>query len=110
MEVVVRLWVVVADAVGGFIEEAAERVSLAWVALRGKSPKPVKRRWWSRSAETPVLIDCFDWTSERLIFSVIVWPSLESPPESADDDLHERTEQVVSAIARGASERMWSTR
>jgi hypothetical protein len=56
------------------------------------------------------LIDCFDWTSERLLFSVIVWPPLESPPESADDDMRERTEQVLDAIAKGASERMWSTR
>ena len=110
MEVVTRWWLRFANAAGAFMEEAAARVALAWAVLRGKSPKPLQRRTWNRGAETPVLVDAFDWTNDRRVFSVLVWPSLESPPETADDDMRERTEQVLDAIARGASERMWSTR
>jgi hypothetical protein len=107
---IVPAWLAFAGAVANFLDEAAHRVALAFDVLVGRMPQRVEKRWWSRSAETPLLIDCFDWTSERLLFSVIVWPPLESPPESADDDMRERTEQVLDAIAKGASERMWSTR
>jgi hypothetical protein len=106
---VVPTWLVCADAVGTFTEEAAFRTSLAWAVLRGKSPKPIEKRWWNRATETPVLVNVYDWTDKRLIFSVLVWPPLESAPESADHDMRERTEQVLDAIARGASQRMWST-
>jgi hypothetical protein len=68
-----------ADAVGGFIEEAVERTSLEWAVLRGKAPKPVERRWWNRATEAPVLIDVWAWSSDRNIFSVLVWPALEVP-------------------------------
>jgi hypothetical protein len=106
----VPAWLTFADVVGGFIEEAAFRVALAFDVLRGRKPQRVERRWWNRATETPVLVDVFDWTTDRLIFSAIIWPSLESAPESAENDMHERTEQVLDAIARGASQRMWSTR
>ena len=105
-----RTWLTFAGVVGDFIEEAAHRVSLAWAVLTGRKPQRVERRWWNRSAETPLLVDWFDWPTDRLLFSVIVWPSLESAPETADDDMRERTEQVLGAIAQGASEKMWSTR
>jgi hypothetical protein len=110
LEIVARLWHGFADAVGGFIEEAAFRVELAFDVLAGRKPQRVERRWWNRSAETPTLVDAYSWVDERLIFSVIIWPSLESTHESADSDMRERTEQVLDAIARGASQRMWSTR
>jgi hypothetical protein len=106
----VPAWLTFADVVGGFIEEAAFRVVLAFNVLAGRKPQRLERRWWNRSAETPLLIDCLDWTSDRLIFSVIVWPSLESSSESADDDMRERVEEVLDAIAKGASEKMWCTR
>jgi hypothetical protein len=99
-----------ADAVGGFIEEAATRTSLAWAVLRGGSPKPVKKRWWNRGLEVPTLVDYYSWVDERLIFSVLVWPPLESDPATAEHDHRERVSEVMEAIARGATEKMWSTR
>ena len=83
MEVVTRVWLRFADGVGGFVEEAIARTSLAWAVLRGKSPKPAKKRWWNRATEAPILIDVFDWTDERHVFSVLVWPALEVPDERA---------------------------
>jgi hypothetical protein len=110
VEVVKRLWYRFADAFGAFLDEAAFRTSLAWAVLRGKSPKPVEKRWWNRAAEAPVLIDVFDWTNERHIFSVLVWPALEVPPEKAAHAQRERARTIQQVIAKGAAEMMWSTR
>jgi len=110
VEVIVRWWRRLADAVGGFIEEAAERVSLAWAVLRGKSPKPLQRRWWNRATETPVLLDVHDWTNERLIFSVLAWPALEVAPDRAAYAQQERVKQVIRVLHEGAAEMAWSTR
>ncbi len=105
-----RWWYAFADAAGGFIEEAAFRVVLAWAVLRGKSPKPVEKRWWNRAAETPVLIDCHSWVDERHIFSVLVWPVLESEPERASYAQEERVELVREVLHRGAAEMAITTR
>jgi len=112
LEVVVRLWHKFADVVGGFIEEAADRTSLAWAVLRGRSPKPVEKRWWNRSTEAPVLIDVWDWTDDRHIFSVLVWPALEVPisEKTPDEAQRERAKQVMRVIHAGAAEMAWSTR
>ena len=109
MEVVVRLWYRLAAAVGDFIEEAAARTSLAWAVVRGRSPKPVEKRWWNRATETPVLVDVYDWTTDRLIFSALVWPLLESSPRDAGYHHRQRVEEVTEVIAKGAAEKMWST-
>ncbi len=109
MEVVTRWWLRLADAVAGFIEEAIARTSLAWAVLRGKSPKPLKKRWWNRSLEAPVLIDVYDWTDERHIFSVLVWPALEVPRERAAHAQEERAKQVMRVLHAGAAEMAWST-
>jgi hypothetical protein len=103
-------WYAFADVVGGFIEEAAFRVVLAWAVLRGKSPMPVEKRWWNRATETPVLVDVWDWTNDRHIFSILVWPALEVPPERAARAQQERANLVRQVIARGAAELAWSTR
>jgi hypothetical protein len=105
-----RWWSTFADVVGGFIEEAAFRTALAWAVLRGKSPKPVEKRWWNRATETPVLVDVWDWTDDRHIFSILVWPALEVPPEKAARAQQERAKLVRQVIARGAAEMAWSTR
>jgi hypothetical protein len=105
-----RYWYAFANAVGAAIEEAAERLSLAWAVLRGKSPKPLEKRWWNRATETPVLVDVYDWTDDRLIFSVLVWPSLESGADEADYVYHKRVREVIGAIARGSADKLWSTR
>ncbi len=110
MEVVARWCRRFADGVGDFIEEAAFRTSLAWAVLRGRSPKPLEKRWWNRATETPVLIDVYDWTDERHIFSVLVWPALESAPERAAHAQQERARQVIRVLHAGAAEMAWSTR
>jgi len=45
---------------------------------------------------------------ERLLFSVLVWPSLESEEGKARVDHYERVELVKRTILRGASEMAWS--
>jgi hypothetical protein len=92
------------------MEEAIARTSLAWSVLRGKSPKPLEKRWWNRATETPVLIDVYSWVDERHIFSALVWPPLEAPPDEAHHRHDERVSQVLEVIARGATELAWSTR
>ena len=109
-QALVRCWHWFANAVGDFLDEAAFRVVLTWAVLRGKAPKPIEKRWWNRATETPILIDVYDWTNERHIFSVLVWPALEVPPENASRAHRERAELVKEVIARGAAEKMWSTR
>ena len=69
-----------------------------------------ERRWWNRATETPVLVDVYDWTDERLVFSVLVWPSLESAPEDATYDHRRRVMEILEAIARGCAEKAWSVR
>jgi hypothetical protein len=76
---VVPAWQTFAWALGDFFEEAAFRLVLAFDVIVGRTPRQVERRWWNRAVETPILIDVLDWTDDRLIFSVLVWPSLESP-------------------------------
>ena len=105
-----RWWLRFADAAGAFLEEAAARVALAWAVLRGKSPKPVEKRWWNRSAESPALLDVYSWVDERLIFSALIWPSLETNSHNADRVFRERVREVQEVVARGAAEKMWSTR
>ncbi len=107
MEVVRRAF---ADALGSILDEAAFRASLAFDVLAGRVPREVERRWWNRAVETPVLIEAYDWTDERRLFSILVWPSLESSPHDADYARHERVDAVKKAIARGAAEMAWSMR
>jgi hypothetical protein len=94
----------------GCIEQRSLRTSLACAVLRGKAPKPVEKRWWNRATEAPVLLDVWDWTDDRHIFSVLVWPALEIPPERAHEAHRERAKQVSRVIHAGAAEMTWSTR
>lgn len=107
---IVPAWLTFASAVGSFFDEAAFRAVLLFDVVVGRVPRQVERRWWNRAAETPVLVDVFDWTDERLIFSVLVWPPLELPPGDASYDHRERVREVLGAITRGAADRGWSMR
>jgi hypothetical protein len=109
-ETLTRWWLAFADGVGSFIEEAIFRLRLALDVLVGRVPQRAERRWWNRAAEAPVLIDTYSWIDERLIFSVVVWPPLESAPRTAERDFRERVEEVLEVIGKGASEKLWSTR
>jgi len=107
---VVPAWQTFACAVGAFLEEAAFRLVLAFCVIIGRMPRQVERRWWNRAVETPILIDVLDWTDDRRIFSVLVWPSLESSAQEATYDHRERVRVVLGAISRGAADMAWSTR
>jgi hypothetical protein len=107
VEVVVRSWHWCADVAGRFIDELVFRLVLAFNVLTGRVPVKAERRWWNRAIETPVLIDVYDWTDERLIFSVLVWPALERVASHAR---RERVGEVLEAIARGSAEKAWSVR
>jgi len=104
-----RWWLAFANGVGDFLEEAFFRLALAFNVLVGRVPLKTEKRSWIRSVETPVLVDVFDWTTDRLLFSVLVWPPLERPGQDAPYEHHQRVEAVLEAIAKGAKEKMWST-
>jgi hypothetical protein len=110
VEVVTRWWLRFANAVGSAIEEAAFRVVLAFKVLAGRVPLRTERRSWSKVVEAPVLVDVYDWTDDRRIFSVLVWPPLEVEPPEAYSLHEERVEEVISAISRGAADKAWCTR
>jgi hypothetical protein len=106
----IRWWYAFADGVGGAIEEAAFRVSLATRVLLGKAPKPVEKRVWDKDLDTPTLVEAYDWTTDRLLFSTLVWPSLEVPGIEASQAQEERVEQVKEVVMRGALEKAWATK
>ena len=106
----VPTWFAFANAVGGFLEVMCFRLVLAFKVIIGRTPIETEKRPWVRSRETPVVIDVYDWTTERLVFSILVWPSLESPPEEAEQVFYERVQQVKEIVAAGAgSELAFST-
>jgi hypothetical protein len=105
-----RWWRAFADALGAFFDEAAFRAALACRVIAGRLPLEAERRHWNRSVEAPVLVDVSDWTDDRRIFSVLVWPPLESSAEDALRDHRVRVDQVKAVIARGAAEMAYSTR
>jgi hypothetical protein len=102
-------WLTFAHAVGSFLDEAAFRVALAINVLAGRVPVETHKRPWVRSVETPVLIDVRDWTNDRLIFSVLVWPSLESSAHEANYAQRHRAQEVMEAIGKGAADKAWAT-
>jgi hypothetical protein len=69
-----RAWEAFADTAVSFLDEATFRVALASRVLTGRMPQETHKRPWVRSVETPALIDVRDWTTDSLIFSVLVWP------------------------------------
>jgi hypothetical protein len=109
VEVIRRWWWACVLSLGALLEEVCFRLVLAAEVLIGRTPRRVERRWWNRATESPVLVDVFDWTTERLLFSVLVWPPLESAAHVAERDHRRRLEEVLEAIGKGAAEKMWST-
>jgi hypothetical protein len=103
-------WSAFVNAVGGFIEEATFRVVLAFKVLAGRVPLRTEKRSWSKVVEAPVLVDLYDWTSDRRIASVLVWPPLEAESSEAFEAHEQRVEEVIAAISRGAADRAWCTR
>ena len=110
MEVAARLWHRFANWLGVFIEGVAFRVILAFKVLSGRVPLRTERRSWNKILEAPVLVDLYDWTTDRRIASVLVWPPLEAELPKAYSLHEERVEEVIAAISRGAADRAWCTR
>jgi hypothetical protein len=100
----------VVGAVVVFVAEACFRAELAFDVLRGRVPMTRPRRWWNRNTEPPTLVDVRDWTADRLLFSVLVWPPLEEPAETKAQDHHERVHEIIRVLHAGATEMAWSTR
>ena len=116
MEVAKRIWERLGLAVSGaldafedFMDEVSFRAGLAYRILRGRVPLQSEKRPWIRSVEAPTLCDVYSWIDDRLLFSILVWPSLESDRDNALLDQRERVEEVLGAFAEGAKEKMWST-
>ena len=96
--------------VGDAVEEGAFRLFLAYEVLAGRQPQERRRRYWNRARETPVLIDAYDWTDDRLIFSLLVWPVLDSNIHEAPYAQDERARQVKESFGRVCADLAWSTR
>jgi hypothetical protein len=103
-----HLWHAFADAFGAFLDEVAFRCSLAYNVILGRVPMESEKRYWNRSIETPVLVTVYDWTDRRRIFSILVWPCLDTEAEEALQEQALRVETVKQVIARGAKEMNWS--
>jgi hypothetical protein len=107
-ERVVPAWYGFVRVVGDLLDESTFRAVLAFSVIAGRVPLEVERRPWNRSLETPVLVEIRDWTDNRLVFTVLVWPPLESPPETAAYDHRERVRTVKEAIGKGTAAMAWS--
>jgi hypothetical protein len=85
---------------------------LAFDVLTGRVPRQLEKRFWNRSAERPVLLNVYDFTDDRHLFSVMIWPPLEVDLEDALYHHLRRVEQVKEILARGGShgEVAWSLR
>jgi hypothetical protein len=105
-----RWWRAFAEGVGAFLDEAAFRTALACRVIAGRMPVEAEGRDWNKEVEVPILVDVSDWTDGRRIFSVLVWPPLESSPEAAMGAHRGRVAQVKAVIARGAAVMAYSTR
>jgi hypothetical protein len=97
------------EAVGNWIEAAAFRCELAVDVLLGRIPGETPRRWWSRSAETPILVDIRSMTDNRLVASLVVYPVLEEPSLHAPAAQEERPEQTKESFARVCGDLAWDT-
>ena len=86
-----------------------ERAEAALSAFISRRDTQRRRDEGERATEAPALVHVFDWTTDRLLFSVLVWPSLESSARDADHVFRERVGEVLEIIGKGAAERAWST-
>jgi hypothetical protein len=108
-ERIVPLWWALATATADFFDELGFRCSLAFRVITGRVPIGIEERFWIRSVETPAMITVRDWTNNRRIFSVLVWPVLEADRELAPQENLERLQQVKQVLAKGASDMALTT-
>jgi hypothetical protein len=103
-----RFWHTFANALVSFLEEAAFRIELVWAVILGRVPIERERRLWNRSVESPILVDAYDFTDSRLLFSLLVWPSLESPAHRARRDQEARLREIKESFGNVCTDRAWS--
>jgi hypothetical protein len=97
------------EAVGSFFDEAQARVALAFYVLMGWSPRPTENgRLWNKATETPILIHVKEWTDSRLLYTIVCWPATEHAEEDALQAHQHRVTGIMDAVAKGATEKMWS--
>jgi hypothetical protein len=103
------LFAAFAEAVGSFLDVAAARLTLAFYVLMGWSPPSTDSgRFWNRAIEVPVIVHIKQWSDQRILYSILVWPATEYPEEDAREGHQHRVDAIKEAVAKGASEKMWS--
>ena len=95
----------VANRLGDFLDEAAFRCAIAWRVLIGKLPLEEERREWDRGREVPILMEVTDWQDNRILFSILVWPTGGNSLLEAHQDHAKRAEQVRHSFAKVCSDR-----
>jgi hypothetical protein len=108
-EALKRLWTGAVDWLGALLEEVAFRLEVAFKVLVGRVPLERAQHKWLRHQRTPVEVTVYDWSTNRLLFSVIIWPPLEREGYEYLEDFEERIQDIKQVIATGVGERGWST-
>ena len=104
-----RWWHACANAVANFLDEVAFRVGLACRVIVGAVPVEVEKRPWVRSVNKPVLVDGCDWTTNRVLFSIVVYPPVDELDLSKAEAAHyRRVNQIKEIVARGAGDLRFS--
>jgi hypothetical protein len=100
-----RYWHAFANAAANFLGEVAFRVGLACRVIVGAVPVEVQKRRWVRSVNKPVLVDGCDWTTNRVLFSIVVYPPVDELDLSKAEAAHyRRVNQIKEIVARGAGD------
>jgi hypothetical protein len=100
-----RYWHAFANAAANFLDEVAFRVGLACRVIVGTVPVEVEKRPWVRSVNKPVLVDGCVWTTNRVLFSIVVYPPVDELDLSKAEGAHyRRVNQIKEIVARGAGD------
>ena len=100
-----RFWHAFVNALANFFDAAAFRTVLACRVIVGAVPVEVGKRRWVRSVDKPVLVDGHDWTTGRLLFSILVYPAIDELDLSKAEAAHyQRVEQIKQIVAQGAGD------
>jgi hypothetical protein len=80
-------------------------VGLACRVIVGAVPVEVEKRPWVRSVNKPVLVDGCDWTTNRVLFSMVVYSPVDELDLSKAEAAHyRRVNQIKEIVARGAGD------
>jgi hypothetical protein len=79
--------------------------------LTGRLPQTIEHRSWDPTKEAPLIINVRDWTTNTLLFSILVWPPTDVAAqtlEKAQNYKLQRSEDVMHTISEGAARMGWS--